>query len=150
MFEVVLFAWTQALSLGRHCSIALSMTLCFNSAHTTMRRSFNSSILLSDRRVPVLDSKFCGQLDWGLMSLLARVPVQWSLVFHVAATQWCPLLDGLGRCPAGRWRSRLTPPRSLATSSPSTGHSCNIRRWPSPQVPRRTIPCTWASKLISI
>src|SRR6218665_2088064 len=34
----------QALSLGCRCSIALSMTLCFNSAHTTMRRSFNSSM----------------------------------------------------------------------------------------------------------
>src|SRR6218665_1565673 len=57
---------TQALSLGRHCSIALSMTLCFNSAHTTMRHSFNSSMFvsLSGRRVPVLDPKFCAALQY--------------------------------------------------------------------------------------
>src|SRR6218665_3070864 len=43
--------------------------------------------------------------------------------------QWWPLLDVLGRCSAA-WKMKKsldTPPRSLATSSPSTGHSCEIR-----------------------
>ena len=72
------------------CSIALSMTLlqlCPNNDEALLHLIDVPYCCLVDAFLHVLDPKFCSQLDWGLVSLLARVPVQWSLVFHVAATQ---------------------------------------------------------------
>jgi len=122
----------QALSLGRHCSMALSTTLCFSSAQTQVRHSFRSSM----SRIAVWYTRSCISpqilVNWiGVWWIRwSDNLVQWNLGFHVVAARWCPVHGVQVRCPAGIWRSPLTYAEYLATSAASRGHLGSMHHWP--------------------
>jgi len=79
----------QALSLGRHCSIAFSTTLCFVTGKALLQIIcvLNRCLIEAffyQRPDPIVNWIEVWWIRWPDM-------VQWSLGFHVVAARWCPV-----------------------------------------------------------
>jgi len=120
----------QALSLGRHCSMASSTTLCFSSAQkgkALLQIIDVPNRCLIDSFLYQLPDPIVNWIEVCIVNSLARHLVQWCLGFHVVAARWCPVHGVQVHCHAGIWRRPLTYAEYLATSAASFDlTSCSV------------------------
>ena len=102
-----LCARTHALSRCLHWLTAESMKVCCRSSHTSTRRCFSLSTLLT-RHIHAVSRlpKSCSRRGSDLDCLAARGQDRWCPVSLAAAAGWCPCAGALQAC---CWKTNVSP-----------------------------------------